>query len=1302
MVNIQRIYLLVIAVVSIIGGPSVLAQKIYWTEENNARIMVGNLTPNGISASPTTLITGISNCRNIAIDRFQNQIFYTSGGGQILTKANLSDGSLVELINKGNLSGYSEISYSANANGVYGTGTNDTPGTYFISETGGAESSLSLDGVGGDMFLGTDVHDGNEQVYFIRDFPRSIYKTNDLSGSTASQIIAMDGIENIVADEIGNKLYFTVNTGSTNLLYSTNLDGSSPTLLSSSIGSGQVTAIQVYSTFDKIYFVKQNDGIYSTNLDGSGLTELLNLAGTSVWDIAILEDFNLPIFVNPLVPADNSVNVPATSVNLTLTFNEQVKVSITGLNTDPQTLIRVFRSSDNFIVETINRSSVSIAGNVATITLSDLEYSKDYYILIGDKVVSDLSGNNWIGISQSTSWNFTTEVDQSKFYSRQSGNWNDVNSWSHVSHTGPAVTNPPGTGSNAELGSGHTIKLTANQIITGDLIINAGSNFDFNGFVFETRGNFTIGGNIKNGPNNFGGTLTGSFTLNSTNGTPIFTRIDYGIPGPAPSTATLNTNVIVLNGIQPVSGQAILQANGKSICDASIAPPANPVFSNLKSNSVTLSWGNGASDAFIVARAGSTSFKPNFQTLYNANAAFGSGDFVGTGNTVAYKGTGNSVTLTNLNPGTNYEFDLYSYSTLVGGCYSVSNYQFATITTCANLPAPIKPVNNSFCAGSSTVAIAVDDPGAGKIIKWFDAAVVGNVAVGTTAGLRNQLFTPTAAGTYYAELGDGAGCSSTTRTPVTLTQNPLPVVIDPTPNPLCESTPGSGTTTASLTSFNAAIIGGASNTSVTWYSNSARTILITNPGSVLISNNQTFYAYVENTATTCKTPTKITFTVAPKPTVFPHAPTICETVVGGGTAIVNLQDHDANVTGGAANVIVEWYKSGSAVTNPNNIIVSNGEIFSVVVRNTVSACLNNSTVTFTIKPKPRANAIAGIKSVCLDATKTEVYQLNPNTNPSSNYTWTITGSAFAIINGGGTNTTNSSAELRFAAPGAVNIQVSESLNGCEGNANTLSVTIISPPTGVGTILGKSLICTASEETYSISGISLATSYVWTLGSNITKVSQTDNTMVVTAQSGNLATITVVGKNDCGTSAMANKDIAVTPKPEVSISLPSDVIVNEPANFSFSTPATIQNVNWLFGDGGSSFENAPQYTYILGGDFLVQLDVRDNAGCLVTLNKSLRVDGKPELTDFSIKNVVTANGDTKNDFLYIERIDIFPNNEVILLDRWGTVVFKTKGYANDWDLKKGGNYLPAGNYVCIVKLVDTGKVFKRTVTVVKGN
>ncbi|MBP6185203.1 MAG: gliding motility-associated C-terminal domain-containing protein [Saprospiraceae bacterium] len=66
--------------------------------------------------------------------------------------------------------------------------------------------------------------------------------------------------------------------------------------------------------------------------------------------------------------------------------------------------------------------------------------------------------------------------------------------------------------------------------------------------------------------------------------------------------------------------------------------------------------------------------------------------------------------------------------------------------------------------------------------------------------------------------------------------------------------------------------------------------------------------------------------------------------------------------------------------------------------------------------------------------------------------------------------------------------------------------------------------------------------------------------------------------------------------------------------------------------------------------------------------------------------LSPNGDLVNDVFIIDGIDEFPENEVIIFNRWGNQVFYMKGYSNDkaWDGRWEGKDLPDGTYFYLVR------------------
>ncbi|MCC6725909.1 MAG: hypothetical protein IT258_15480, partial [Saprospiraceae bacterium] len=92
---------------------------------------------------------------------------------------------------------------------------------------------------------------------------------------------------------------------------------------------------------------------------------------------------------------------------------------------------------------------------------------------------------------------------------------------------------------------------------------------------------------------------------------------------------------------------------------------------------------------------------------------------------------------------------------------------------CAGLVgAPVSGGNQAVCAGATLPALTVT-VGTGATANWYDSAVGGSLLAANTTS-----YTPTAAGTYYAEAVNATlGCVSDFRTPLVLTINPLPTAV---------------------------------------------------------------------------------------------------------------------------------------------------------------------------------------------------------------------------------------------------------------------------------------------------------------------------------------------------------------------------------------------------------------------------------------------------------------------------------------------------------------------------------------------
>lgn len=80
-------------------------------------------------------------------------------------------------------------------------------------------------------------------------------------------------------------------------------------------------------------------------------------------------------------------------------------------------------------------------------------------------------------------------------------------------------------------------------------------------------------------------------------------------------------------------------------------------------------------------------------------------------------------------------------------------------------------------------------------------------------------------------------------------------------------------------------------------------------------------------------------------------------------------------------------------------------------------------------------------------------------------------------------------------------------------------------------------------------------------------------------------------------------------------------------------------------------------------------------------------------------VITPNGDGLNDVFVLEDILNFPNNEIIILNRWGSTVFQAQPYLNDWQGTYNGKPLPEGTYYYAVRLdLLQGEILYGSITI----
>ncbi len=129
-------------------------------------------------------------------------------------------------------------------------------------------------------------------------------------------------------------------------------------------------------------------------------------------------------------------------------------------------------------------------------------------------------------------------------------------------------------------------------------------------------------------------------------------------------------------------------------------------------------------------------------------------------------------------------------------------------------------------------------------------------------------------------------------------------------------------------------------------------------------------------------------------------------------------------------------------------------------------------------------------------------------------------------------------------------------------------------------------------------------------------------------------------------------------------------------------------------------NVPDPIINITTETIFTVTVTDENGCMATDDITVCVNDP--IDELEPVTLITPNGDGVNDELLFRGLEAFPENELTIFNRWGTVVYKKIGYQNDatrWTATRDGQDLPADTYYYILTFSDT--TIKKSITVLRN-
>jgi GH18 family chitinase/PKD repeat protein len=453
-------------------------------------------------------------------------------------------------------------------------------------------------------------------------------------------------------------------------------------------------------------------------------------------------------------------------------------------------------------------------------------------------------------------------------------------------------------------------------------------------------------------------------------------------------------------------------------------------------------------------------------------------------------------------------------------------YSISTVTGATSYTWEV-PTGATIASGTGTNSITVN----------FTSAVSGNLSV-----------TPV------------NGCGNGTKNTISIVVNDLPA----SPSSIA----GSASVCQNQTSVNYSITTITEATSYTWTLPAGASIVGTSDTNEIVVNFGTSPGNVEVIATNqCGNSTTGTLAVA-----ITNGAGNAGAVTGSTTACENESGVTYSIATVAGASTYTWtVPTGTAIASgqgSNSITVNFGNTSGNVTVTPESACGNgtaaSSTVTVNLLPLS-AGAITGSSTVCKGTSGT--YSIAAVTGATS-YTWVLPTGA-SITAGSSTN----SITVSFAGNTSGNLEVTP-VNSCgNGTAASLAVAVNDVPAIPGSITGVSSACeNTGSHTYSISSVTNATSYTWTVptGASISSGQGTESIIVSFGTTSGDVTVTSV--NSCGNSASAaTSTITITNGAGNSGIITGSSIECElttGVSYSIATVTGTTNYNWSVPTGAS--------------------------------------------------------------------------------------------------------------------------------------
>lgn len=282
--------------------------------------------------------------------------------------------------------------------------------------------------------------------------------------------------------------------------------------------------------------------------------------------------------------------------------------------------------------------------------------------------------------------------------------------------------------------------------------------------------------------------------------------------------------------------------------------------------------------------------------------------------------------------------------------------------------------------------------------------------------------------------------------------------------------------------------------------------------------------------------------------------------------------------------------STSTSPNPDHTYASFGNVNVTLIITSDLGCIDSVTKSISLLESPRADF--SLSSSCSEEAIL-VTNLTNTPQPGTNgYTWNF---------GNGQTSTQTAPVISYTGPGIFTVTLTATnTNGCSDMISRV-ITIDTKP--IADFLAND-VCDGSPVSFANNTINTpsAVSYVWDFGDGRFSTAK-DTSLLYTGVGAYAVKLYASTQNGCRDTA--SKTINVN-------ELPSATFTAQSAQFGDGTMAfqgpvgTGYNYQWFLGDGGKSTTQSFTYKYAASGNYVVQLIVTTNKGCVSTTSQTIAI------------------------------------------------------------------------------------------------